>query len=136
MGRGGSRISVHRSKASDYKAVAESFFNGAEVASAFGYWNAAAILQVHTAIALADALTIKLGGVRCRGEDHYEVITLLNEFAIPDPKKKKAFDQLRDIINHKNWIAYSGQIFQRRYIDKLAKLLERFRAWALAILEN
>ncbi|MGH7495140.1 MAG: hypothetical protein ACREOO_22440 [bacterium] len=136
MGRGGSRVAVHHSKVADYRTVAESFCNGAEVAAEFGYWNAAAILQVHAAIALADAIAIKLSGVRSRGENHYETITLLDEVVAPGQDKEKALRQLRAIIDQKNWVSYSGKIFSRRDVDKLAKLLDRFRNWALKILTD
>jgi hypothetical protein len=136
MGRGGSRVSVQRAKAADYRTVAESFYNGAEVTAAFSYWNAAGVLYVHAAIALADAMTIKLGGVRCRGEDHQEAVALLDELVAPNQQKQKALNQLRTIIDHKNLVAYSGEVFSRRDVDKLAKLLDRFRRWALSILES
>lgn len=136
MGRGRSRVSVHRSKVADYRTVAESFYRGAEAAAEFGYWNAAGVLQIHAAIALADAMSIKLGGVRCRGEDHHETVILLDELVAPTDLKKKALSQLRTIIDHKNLVAYSGQVFTRGDVDRLAKLLERFRAWALRILDN
>lgn len=136
MGRGGSRVSVQRSKAADYRTVAESFYNGAEVAAEFNYWNAAGVLYVHAAIALADAMSIKLGGVRCRGEDHHETVALLNELVAPSQQKQKALNQLRTIIDHKNLVAYSGEVFNRRDVEKLAKLFDRFRTWALSILES
>jgi len=136
MGRGQSRVSMPRSKFSDYRVVADSFYNGAEAAAVFGYWNAAGVLQVHAAIALTDAITIKLGGVRCRGENHYEAIALLDEIVASTGQKQKALNQLRTIINHKNWVSYSGEVFTHRDIDKLAKALDRFRAWAIQILEG
>jgi hypothetical protein len=34
------RIAVHRSKAEEYRSVAENFFGGAEVAKEYAYWNA------------------------------------------------------------------------------------------------
>ena len=124
------------SKIADYRTVAESFHNGAEVATEFGYWNAAGVLQIHAAIALADAIAIKLGGVRCRGENHHETAALLDELVASTDQKRRALNQLRTIIDHKNMVAYSGQIFTRHDVDKLAKLLERFRAWALSILDS
>jgi hypothetical protein len=36
----------------------------------FQYWNAAGVLLVHAAIALTDALTVKIGGAKSTGEDH------------------------------------------------------------------
>jgi len=39
--------------------VAENFFNGSKLAFEFEYWNAAGLLVIHAAIALADSVTIK-----------------------------------------------------------------------------
>ena len=43
----------------DFVTVAENFKDGAELAYEFGYFNAAGVLIVHSAIALADSITIK-----------------------------------------------------------------------------
>jgi hypothetical protein len=50
--------------------VAENFAQAAAMAVEFQYWNAAGVLLVHSAIALTDALTVKIGGVKSTGEDH------------------------------------------------------------------
>ncbi|MCG2726610.1 MAG: hypothetical protein L6420_10275 [Elusimicrobia bacterium] len=67
------RVSVPRSKNSDYARVAENFYHGAETAKEFEYWNAAGVLIIHAAIAYADAITIKFGGVKNKGEDPYGI---------------------------------------------------------------
>ena len=81
------RKTVDASKSRNYKIVADNFFNGAELAKEFEYWNAAGVLIVHSAIALADAVTIKAGAVKCQGENHYEIITLLDELIAQSGEK-------------------------------------------------
>lgn len=128
------RKTVDASKNRNYKTVADSFFNGAELAKEFEYWNAAGVLIVHSAIALADAVTIKTGGVKCQGDNHYEIITLLDELIAASTEKRKALKQLRQIIDHKNSVSYSGDIYERKDVEKLWKHLVRFREWALDML--
>ena len=128
------RTTVHRTKAKDYRSVAESFYHGAEVAREFEYWNASGVLIVHAAIAFADAIAIKLAGVKSRGEDHHETIALLEEVVAPGEEKQKALEHLRRIIDHKNAVSYSGEVYGRTDIEQLWKQAARFRDWALDIL--
>jgi len=70
MVRGSQRVSIERLQAANYIRVAENFYNGADVATQYEYWNASGVLIVHSAIAYADALTIKYGGVKSKGENY------------------------------------------------------------------
>ena len=114
--------------------VAESFYGGAEVAREFEYWNAAGVLIVHAAIAFADAVSIKLGGVKSRGEDHHDTIALLEELVAPGQEKKKALLQLRRIIDHKNAVSYSGNVYEKADIEQLWRQVNRFKEWANDVL--
>ena len=114
--------------------VAENFYKGADVAREYEYWNAACVLIVHTAIALADAIATKTGGVKSRGEDHHEAIALLEELLAPNDERKKALQQLRRIIDHKNAVSYGGNIYTRSDTDQLWRQLNRFRQWAQNVL--
>ena len=134
MARSRQRITIERSKASDYKKVAQNFFDGASLAREFEYWNAAGVLVVHAAIAWSDAIAIKLGGVKSRGTDHHDTIALLEELVAGDDDNKKAMQHLRRIIDHKNAVSYSGEIYERADIEQLWKLISRFRDWAIEIL--
>ena len=134
MAKSSTRIAVHRTKAKDYRAVAESFYHGAEMARDFEYWNASGVLIVHAAIALADAIAIKLAGVKSRDEDHHETIALLEEVVAAGEEKKKALQHLRRIIDHKNAVSYSGEIYDRTDIEQLWKQVARFREWAMDLL--
>ncbi|MCF8241913.1 MAG: hypothetical protein K9J16_11040 [Melioribacteraceae bacterium] len=134
MPRGAKTVTVERHRAKDYKVVADNFYNGAKVAAEFEYWNAAGVLIVHAAIAYGDAVTIKYGGVKSKGEDHQQLVNLIEDKVAYSEERKKAILQLNKIIAHKNSVSYSGDIYVRKDIDKLKKHIDRFRDWVLTIL--
>lgn len=129
-------MSEHRSRAHSYRLVGENFYQGADVAREYEYWNAAGVLIVHAAIAYSDAISIKIGAVKCKGENHHETITLLEELVAHNEASRKALQQLRRIIDHKNRVSYTGQLYNKKDTDDLWKLVDRYRAWALQILEG
>lgn len=124
----------HRSR--DYLRVADNFFQGAEVAREFEYWNAAGVLIIHAAIAYGDAITIKVAGMKSRGEDHRDLVNLMEEVVALDAQGKAAVNQLRRLIDEKNLVSYSGEVYTRADIARLGKLVERFRSWALILLRS
>lgn len=134
--RGQRRASVPKSKSSDYAKVAESFYHGAELAKEFEYWNAAGLLVVHAAIAYTDAVTIHVGGVKSQGEDHMAAVGLLKEVVKLDDTGRRAANHLARLIEQKNIVSYSGEIFSRKEVDLLWKHLERYRPWAAVILRS
>ncbi|HEY5534453.1 MAG TPA: hypothetical protein VIL99_05920 [Ignavibacteria bacterium] len=130
------KTTVSKTKANDYQIVAKNFFDGAKVASEFEYWNAAGVLIVHSAIAYGDAVTIKFGSVKSKGENHQDLVNLIDSLVAQSEEKKKALMQLSKILDHKNLVSYSGDIYERKDIDKLWKFLERFILWAENMLNN
>jgi len=132
----GVRQSVPRNKAKDYQAVAENFTRGAELARTYEYWNAAGLLIIHSAIAYSDAVTIKVGGVKSHGEDHMAVMGLLKDTVVLDDLGIKALNHLRRMIEQKNLVSYSGEIYQRKDVEELWKHLDRFRSWAVQIMAS
>lgn len=127
---------TERNKYLDYKAVAVNFQDGAKVASEFEYWNAAGVLIVHSAIAFGDAITIKFGKVKSRGEDHQNLVNLINALVAETNEKRNALINLSKIIDHKNLVSYGGDVYTRKDIDKLWKYLTRFISWVKPLLEN
>ncbi len=128
------RVKVNREKSFDYASVADNFTKGAELAKEFGYWNAAGVLIVHAAIAYTDAITIKVAGVKSRGEDHTETTRLVEEVVALDEDGRKALNKLRRLIEEKNLVSYRGEIYRRDDIEKMWKLLERYKNWAVEII--
>ena len=135
MGRTGKRAVVERSQHNNYRAVADNFINGAELAKDYEYWNAAGVLIVHAAIAYADAVSIKFGGVKSQSENHYEAVQLLNELVADSEKKKSAINQLQRIIDHKTSVSYRGELYSRKDIELLWKHCVRFKEWTDLLLE-
>lgn len=130
MTKKSSAVEVDKSKYRDYKSVADNFYNGAEIAYEFQYYNAAGVLIVHAAIAYSDAITIKRQGIKNRGDDHRELITLLQRVIGKEPENKAALNKLSKIIEQKNLVSYSGNIYEKKDIEGLRKLIDRFKAWA------
>ena len=115
--------------------MARNFSEGGQVAYEFEYYNAAGVLIVHAAIALADSLTIKSGGVKCKGENHYEVLNLIKEKFLDDAERKTALNHLEAIISHKNSVSYSGDLYTKKDLEKLFNHFNRFSNWADKILK-
>lgn len=134
MTRKSSVVTVEKRKYKDYKAVADNFYQGAEVAFEFQYYNAAGVLIVHSAIAYSDSITIKMQGIKCRGEDHHEIIALLQKVTGNPTENQTALTKLSKIIEHKNRVSYSGDIYEKKDIDEMRKLIERYKSWAEKII--
>jgi hypothetical protein len=125
-----------RSKNADFTRVADTFHKGAEAAKEFEYWNAAGVLIIHAAIAYTDAITVKVGGVKSAGDDHMAAVDLLREVVNLDEKGEQAAKHLARMIEQKNLVSYSGEIYVKEDVEKLWKHLERYRDWALLILRS
>ena len=130
MPRSGRRRQVDRSRWRQFFAVADSFVRAAEVARGSEYWNAAGLLIVHAAIALTDTLTVKVGGVKSAAEDHRLAADLLETVLAVDPEGKKAIGHLRALLEEKNLVAYSGEIYRQEDIRRMHRHLEHYRTWA------
>lgn len=85
----------------DFVKVSNDFRNGCESAYTFEYYNAAGVLIIHAAIALADAITIKLSGKKSSGDSHYDIIELLRLVTPNSIYKNKSLDQFKKLIDHK-----------------------------------
>jgi hypothetical protein len=126
---------IEPNRSLNFSKVAENFYEGAKIASEYSYYNAAGVLIVHAAIAYSDAISIKYKGVKVHGENHYEIISLLTGLIPYSEEKKKALNNLKSIIDHKNKVSYSGDIYHKKDIETLWKHFERFRIWAERILK-
>ncbi len=126
---------VETSKFRDFQHVAINFIEGAKVAYEFEYYQASGLLAIHSAIALADAITVKLLSEKCAGENHYEVLNLMNDAVPKNKANNNPLKQFKNLIDHKNLISYTGDIYSKKDVDKILKHYERFANWANSILE-
>ncbi len=131
-----SRKEIDSSNYINFLKVSENFFEGAKLASDFEYFNAAGVLIVHAAIALADSVTIRFSSSKCSGDNHYEIIKLLKETSPVTSQTKSALIHFEKIIDHKNAVSYQGTIYMKEDINQLLKHFERFSNWVNAILNQ
>jgi hypothetical protein len=128
------RTKISSARFGNFHGVAVNFYEGAKVAYEYAYYNAAGMLIVHSAIAYSDAISIKNKGIKIKGENHYEIIYLLDDIIHASDEKKKAINHLKSIIDNKNRVSYSGDVYSKKDIDLLWKHFERFKAWAEKLL--
>lgn len=93
------KIKIHHSRYSSYKKIAHNFFEAANISTELGYYNAAGVLFVHSAIALGDAITIKLSSIKSSGDNHFQIISLIEDVVKESNEKSKALNHLRKIID-------------------------------------
>ena len=131
-----SRKLVNRQKYYDYNIVAQQFYEAAEVAKDFKYWNAAGVLIVHAAIAYTDAISIKISWQKSSSENHEDAIALVDSLVANGDEKKKAMNQLRKIIAEKTMVSYAGDLYDEKDVENMWKWLQRFRKWAVGIVDR
>lgn len=130
------RKKISRSQYKKYLDVAEHFYQAASDSIALGYWTASGVLIVHSAIAYSDALCIKQSGIKSVGENHEDAITLLETVIGDTEEKSVAINQLKRIIAEKTKVSYLGELYTLTQTKDMWKRLERFRKWALLILQR
>ena len=59
---------------------------------------------------------------------------LMEEVVALDENGRKALNKLRRLIEEKNLVSYSGEIYHKKDIERMWKLLERYRNWAVEML--
>ncbi len=130
------RKTVDRAQFIKYQKTAEHFYNAAKDSIELEYWTAAGVLIVHSAIAYTDALCVKLSGQKSIGENHEDAISLLESIAAGEEEKLKAVNQLKRIIEEKTKVSYIGELYTPPQTNEMWKRLERFRDWAISILNR
>jgi hypothetical protein len=63
--------------------------------------------SIHAVISACDALTVARLGMRCRGEDHRDVLRLVDR--IPDTRWADLKRQITDVLAVKNMVGYGGE---------------------------
>ena len=128
------RSAVDRGEASTYAEAGAQFTRAAALARESGYWNAAGLLYVHSAIAFADAVAIARRGEKSTSENHLDALILFGDVTAGLKGRDEAREHLRRIIDEKSRVAYSGVTFRRGDLEKLALHAERFRSFAERVL--
>lgn len=129
MTRETKKVKFNKSRFTQYRKIADGFFVRALNENELSNWNSAGVLIIHAAIAYSDAVTVKYGGARSKGEDHLDVVRLLDSLLPQSEAKKSALNQLEKLIAHKTSVSYSDESYDSKDIEKLFKHLERFNNW-------
>lgn len=85
---------------------------------------------------MADALTIKFAGRKAKGESHYDIIALLKDYIPENIMNNNALNNFKKLIDHKNIVSHSGDMYYKKDIDKQMKNYERFAHWSFNLLEE
>jgi len=126
----GRRRQVDRSRWRQFLTVGEHFGRAADMAAGSEYWNAAGVLIVHAAVAMTDAITVRVGAIKHTGEDHGAAADLLGEVLAIDADGKRAIAHLRAILEEKTLVSYSGHVYRREDVGRMSRHLARYQAWA------
>jgi hypothetical protein len=127
--RKATRKRVERSDWAGFLAAAEENYASACAVQATRKYRAAGILLVHAAIALADALTVRAGGVKSTGEHHQEAVDLVRELLPNAAGLGPALRHLEAIIHEKNRVSYTGDPFSAADIARMRTHYERLALW-------
>jgi hypothetical protein len=102
------------------------------------YAAALALVSIHCAIALNDALMVKLTGRPHRGDDHMESVQATRKQCesrrIPD--SARGLRHLEKLIRAKTKVSYSEQITTMDVALSLVLDVERFETWVLPLIKS
>lgn len=128
------RTRVDRASAASYAAAAEQFFEVAGLARHLAYWNAAGVLYVHAAIAFADAVSIRLKGMKSTSDNHLDAVHLFDEATGDERGQGEAVRHLRRIVDEKNRVSYTGASFKETDLRTMEQHAERLRSFTGRVL--
>ena len=129
MARKLSKKTVDREQWHQYYEAAEEYYSGALNNYEAELWTSASILFVHAAIAFTDALTIKAGSVKSAGDDHAQVIYLVEQTLFLSTGDKIALNRLEKILGEKSKVSYGGKVYSRKQADKIMTNFVRYKSW-------
>jgi len=125
---------VDRALAIKYHAVGRGFLSAASDLSTVAVedescGNAIALLAIHGAIAMADALAIAYGEQKSTDGDHGQAVSLLRDI-LRDRLPERAESQLRALVGAKDSVSYQGTYYQLGQGRTLLKRAQQFAQWA------
>lgn len=122
-----------------YWAKATSSYEAFQMCNIENNWHSVGVNGVHTCISVADALCVKLGGVKNAG-DHGTGPALLKDVLTKQRINNSGIaahcQQYQEVINLKNLIEYESKPFTSVSAQLLIKKVERFYQWAQKIITS
>ena len=121
---------VDREKASNYKVIAQQFYETMEDSLGARRWNAVGLNGIHACISLTDAILAKYKGIRSTDSNHIMSADLLGQ-VFQNEEGKKYKRRLEEILRLKNVVSYEGREFSESEANKIALSVDRFFSWAM-----
>lgn len=99
------------------------------------YSSALALVSIHCAIALNDALLIKLSGKHQTAEDHMAAVKRTRSQCSSKKIPPVGIKHLEDLLKAKARVSYSDERTTFETASRLAVASERFEAWARPLIK-
>jgi hypothetical protein len=98
------------------------------------YASAIALVSVHAAIALNDAVLIQMTGTKGRREDHMDAAGKTSSVCRARGIDDRGIAHLRSLLSAKSDVSYGSESVSFDLATKLSTASERFEAWAERVL--
>lgn len=98
------------------------------------YASATALLSVHSAIALNDAVLIRLTGRKTSSKNHLEAVNRTVAACKAKGIDSKGLDHLKRLISAKSEVSYGDEAVTFEVATKLSTAADRFQNWAEKVL--
>lgn len=89
--------------------------------------NSASLEAIHAVVSACDALTIFRMELRCRGQDHRDVLALLGR--IPDTGVHDLRRQVSEVLSVKNRVEYGGSGLSSPQTERIVLQAKRVVRW-------
>ena len=119
--------SVPRVEHAHFLAKAEEFAETARTALEDQRLHSAGLEAIHAVISACDALSVARLGLRCRGEDHREVLHLLNR--IKEEGLSEVHRQVSQVLSVKSSVEYGGVGLSTEETKRVVVQAERVVRW-------
>lgn len=100
------------------------------------YGSAAALLAVHSSISYSDAVLIRLGSTRSRGDNHREAIAALRRACTKAKTDQQGIKHFQGLVSAKSDISCGEKRIDDERVQALCITAERFQVWAERILQK
>jgi len=123
---------VGKERYSNYLRKSDEFHRSAQEAAKRGDWTALVSNAVHSAISMADALTVFYAGERSTGQSHNEVLRLLATLKVARDELDRNMRHLSSLLDLKNVAEYEDRLPTQNEAESAMQNADRFRRWVLS----
>lgn len=110
----------------EYRRKADVLLEASSASMEYGLHDAAAVLAVHAGILLADAVLVRVAGLRSASERHEDVLGLLEAHVAKEAAPRR---HLGALLQAKNQIEYTSERVEEAEAKRLVQHARRFAAW-------